>query len=278
MLGAVARLAAAYSTELTYAAAAVAAVRATHRFDAAWAVVAVWATHRFRRRLVAVSDSTYSFKDVLVAMFTDDLMSKVKIFPTFPNVSDVQAKITTQAGGLVDHSACAVVSVAEQLSAHPTRPGEAFAVLKENIRKWNVYSGSTKVYLPENEESISKGMIIGICTECGAGMFPLSFENVTEVLELQTAGWSALHVVVTTRHENIVDGSYTVTAKLFHTAGHGGIAFGEKLPGGDANALPVRAAGDIEIYYTKRQNLTGLVQLAAGAHVPSNRLKCARGC
>ena len=73
-------------------------------------------------------------------------------------------------------------------------------------------------------------------------MYPLSFEDVSDINEINTLAFSQLRVVIITRQDNIVDGNYTVDVKLFRQDGEG--------------QKGKRVSGNIEIYYQKRQNLT----------------------
>merc|ERR1712238_277170 len=110
--------------------------------------------------------------------------------------------------------------MAEQSVTMEGAGADAFARIKSAIMRWDIYGGRTQVYVQGG--MIVQGAVIGISVFLLSGVYALSFEDVTDINETETALSSQLRVVVTTRQENIVDGNYTV---------------------------------DIEIYYQKRQNL-----------------------
>eukprot|EP01062_Namystynia_karyoxenos_P032542 TRINITY_DN24009_c0_g1_i1.p1 TRINITY_DN24009_c0_g1~~TRINITY_DN24009_c0_g1_i1.p1 ORF type:complete len:580 (+),score=194.07 TRINITY_DN24009_c0_g1_i1:144-1742(+) len=122
--------------------------------------------------------------------------------------------------------------------ALPEAGEEAFDRARAAVLRWDVYGGDTKVYLPE--PTLREGMLLGVSTCIGAGVYPLSFENVA-VLDDDSVGaqWRRLRVVVTTRHENIVDGNYDVELTLWH----------------EDDEQRGRKGGDVTLTYQKRQNL-----------------------
>jgi len=160
----------------------------------------------------------------------DAFLIGVDVFPALPAEEEVLARIAKKQESIV----CVEQSVTMEGAG-----ADAFARIKSAIMRWDIYGGISQVYVQGG--MIVQGAVIGISVFLLPGAYALSFEDVTDINETETALSSQLRVVVTTRQENIVDGNYTVDIKLFKE--------------GAAGRTGDRSAGDIEIYYQKRQNL-----------------------
>jgi hypothetical protein len=171
----------------------------------------------------------------------DTFLVGVNVYSALPPKDVVLKHIAEKQERIVSVSECNVVEGGEP----------AYERIKRAIMKWDIYGGTTTVYF--KGEEIVQGDVIAISTLLAADVFPLSFEDVTDINEIHTPAFSQLRVVVTTRQENIVDGNYTVDLKLFRQDGEG--------------RTGSRAVDDIEIYYQKRQNLQyWLLEKAIGSH------------
>jgi len=160
----------------------------------------------------------------------DAFLVGVNVYPALPPKDVVLKQIAEKQESLITVSGCEFVEGGEA----------AYERIKKAIMEWDIYGGpATNVYF--KGEQIAQGDVIAISVELVKGIAPLSFENVSDVNEINTLAFSQLRVVVTTRDENIVDGNYTVDLKLFRQDGKG--------------RTGNRVSGDIEIYYLKHQNL-----------------------
>jgi hypothetical protein len=155
----------------------------------------------------------------------DVFLVGVDVLPALPAEEIVLARIADKQSSVV----CCEKAICLQGGG-----SEVFARTKAAIMRWDIYGGDTKVYM--KDETIKQGAVIAIATKLTSGVYSLSYEDVTDVFEIETDAFSQLRVCVTTRQENVVDGNYSIDLKLHKTDG-------------------TRAAGDIELYYQKRQNL-----------------------
>eukprot|EP01065_Artemidia_motanka_P053305 TRINITY_DN9861_c0_g1_i3.p1 TRINITY_DN9861_c0_g1~~TRINITY_DN9861_c0_g1_i3.p1 ORF type:complete len:737 (+),score=211.04 TRINITY_DN9861_c0_g1_i3:64-2274(+) len=89
----------------------------------------------------------------------------------------------------------------------------AFANVRDAVLRWDVFAGDTRVYLPA--PVLAKDMVLATCTCLSKGMYPLSFDDVSELSELDIPGkMRRLRAVTTSRDRNICDGIVSVEVCL----------------------------------------------------------------
>ena len=158
----------------------------------------------------------------------------VQVATDYPSADSVDAKINEKNRHVVRESGTVVISQRDAAD-YDTTVAEVYTEMKAAIDELNIFTDSTRVYLPEG--TLHKDDIIAVSTNLVSGIISTSYEDVAEYVELDTAdGGKFFRVVITTRQENVVDGNYDVTLVL-----HGG-AFDEQ---------------QVELTYVKRQNLVG---------------------
>ncbi|MEC9465779.1 MAG: hypothetical protein VX834_08350 [Myxococcota bacterium] len=158
----------------------------------------------------------------------------VQVATDYPSADSVDAKINEKNRHVVRESGTVVISQRDAAD-YDTTVAEVYTEMKAAIDELNIFTDSTRVYLPEG--TLHKDDIIAVSTHLVSGIISTSYEDVAEYVELDTAdGGKFFRVVITTRQENVVDGNYDVTLIL-----RGG-AFDEQ---------------QVELTYVKRQNLVG---------------------
>ncbi len=158
----------------------------------------------------------------------------VQVATDYPSADSVDAKINEKNRHVVRESGTVVISQRDAAD-YDTTVAEVYTEMKAAIDELNIFTDSTRVYLPEG--TLHKDDIIAVSTNLVSGIISTSYEDVAEYVELDTAdGGKFFRVVITTRQENVVDGNYDVTLIL-----RGG-AFDEQ---------------QVELTYVKRQNLVG---------------------
>ena len=158
----------------------------------------------------------------------------VQVATDYPSADSVDAKINEKNRHVVRESGTVVISQRDAAD-YDTTVAEVYTEMKAAIDELNIFTDSTRVYLPEG--TLHKDDIIAVSTNLVSGIISTSYEDVAEYVELDTAdGGKFFRVVITTRQENVVDGNYDVTLVL-----RGG-AFDEQ---------------QVELTYVKRQNLVG---------------------
>lgn len=159
----------------------------------------------------------------------DILLGSIDAHPQHPTERDVFPEIKKTESLIVNCDKLVTLEAAGE---------DAYLRIKDAVMRWDIYGGDTRVYIPG--KMIKQGDIIGISTRLTSGAYSLSYEDVSEIAEVESDGFTQLIACVTTRQVNVVDGNYSVQVKLFPES------------------------GDIELYYQKRQNLVPAI-LKAGA-------------
>lgn len=158
----------------------------------------------------------------------------VQVSTDYPDADTVDAKINEKNRHVVREEGTVVISQRDAVE-YDTTVADVYAEMKAAIDELNIFTDSTRVYLPEG--TLHKDDIIAVSTNLVSGIISTSYEDVAEYVELDTAdGGKFFRVVITTRQENVVDGNYDVTLVL-----RGG-EFDEQ---------------QVELTYVKRQNLVG---------------------
>lgn len=124
---------------------------------------------------------------------------------------------------------------------------EIFNNIKSMLDEFDIFSKCTKSYVKRmrnGHPQVQKDDVIAVSTELAAGMFSLSFEDVSyyrEATELVDGEPErALSLVVSSRKENVIEGNYDVSVRIRN--------------------------GKVRMEYTKRQNLAEKVLRSGITH------------
>jgi hypothetical protein len=138
--------------------------------------------------------------------------------------------------GVVRHAITTLMKRHDDVCKGTFPPAQSAEEIYNNIKslldRFDIYSKCTKTYM--TRIPIQKDDIVAISTELAAGMFALSYDDVSqykEVIELRKGGVpvKTLTMIISSRKENVIEGNYDVEVSL--------------------------EGDEVVLQYTKRQNL-----------------------